>query len=986
MGIDRGSFKRLRIIHIISFFILVALIIADVIYLNDYNNRTFVAKGGDVTNPVQIVIRDRQEGTNTWQKAGFVKDGKNITLEAQIVEADMSNNSRYKLNKWQMRMDIGGDCYINSAWCGTVEIHQNVLESERVQRLDLRNYRHGDIKLDYVFDGDLLIPLHKGDYLIYYPSAKDQELQLDSETNLTIGFIFYFTEYPDLSNYEISYSFDRKLYEGHQFYGLFIMGFIWVFTFIIHVVSYLTFKKTVNEMEIKKSGILSMSDMYSVIYIVDIAGNELNPVVADREFEETRQKHLPVTKQLDDMFQNDCEDAYKNLAADICDIAAIKSRLSNGDTFAFEYISKTHGWRRIRLFPMDEKEDSTVEKLIFTIQDINDEKSLIEEVQKKIDTVEHANKEKSIFLANMSHEIRTPINAVIGFDTMILREAKDPAIRSYAKNINSAANMLLSLINGILDVSKLEADKMELVEGEYSFRQMMKEIVIMVKSRTEFERLEFICDVSPNIAQRLYGDAVRLKQVIINLITNAAKYTDEGSVRLAIYGKSHDGLMHLLVSVKDTGIGIRKEDLDKLADRFQRFDDKRNHSVEGTGIGLNLVTGILGLMGSDLHALSTYGEGSEFYFEIEQKIVEPEVIGDIDFNEDTSDEEEYQSLFVAPDAKVLVVDDNAMNLKVFVDLLKDTQLMIDTASSGAMALDMTGKDKYDLIFMDHMMPEMDGIETFRRIRNNKEGINSDTPVIILTANALKGAREEYEQIGFEDFLPKPIQPGSLEEMVIKHLDPAKVKKNAGVKKKVQEISLPAIHGVDVAYGLEHTGGVANYMSLLNQFAAVAQSDIEELNSFVDSIKEDSSNKEAIGNFRIKVHSMKSSANILGALKVFGVAATLEELADKGDADRILCIVPYFEEAWKILAEDVKASLPESKEKKELPDKETVDQLLHLLETSIKAYDIKNSDELVKKLSSFDWDESRKTQITQLELAVANLDAQKVVSICEELKL
>ena len=158
MGIDRGSFKRLRIIHIISFFILVALIIADVIYLNDYNNRTFVAKGGYGTNRVQIVIRGMQEGTNTWQKAGFVRDGKNITLEAQIVEADMSNNSRYKLNKWQMRMDIGGDCYINSAWCGTVEIHQNVLESERVQRLDLRNYRHGDIKLDYVFDGDLLIP------------------------------------------------------------------------------------------------------------------------------------------------------------------------------------------------------------------------------------------------------------------------------------------------------------------------------------------------------------------------------------------------------------------------------------------------------------------------------------------------------------------------------------------------------------------------------------------------------------------------------------------------------------------------------------------------------------------------------------------------------------------------------------------------------------------------------------------------------------
>lgn len=750
--------------------------------------------------------------------------------------------------------------------------------------------------------------------------------------------------------------------------------------------NYFAYRAAAKAMEQRISGIATMSEVYVVIYIIDLVKNELIPVVASAEAEKLRPKHLSGSEQLNKLFETDSEGAYQELALKLCSFDTIKTRLAEKNTYAFEYLGKFFGWSRIRFIAMDREEGKPVEKVLFTIQDINDEKAEMDAAYDLIAEAEHESKAKSTFLANMSHEIRTPINTIIGFDTMILRESKNPVVKSYAKSINSAANMLLSLINGVLDVSKMEADKMELVNGDYSFKQMLSEVVNMVKARAEFEKLEFICDVSPNICDRLNGDSVRLKQVIINLITNAAKYTDEGSVKLSVFGNKHEGKMHLLISVKDTGIGIREEDLEKLAQRFQRFDDERNHSVEGTGIGLNLVKGILDLMDSQLHVISVYGEGSEFYFEIEQDIVDEETIGKIDFSEIVDEDEEYQALFTAPDAKVLVVDDNAMNLKVFTDLLIETEVQIDTASSGARALEMTSEKKYDVIFMDHMMPQMDGIETFNHIRENKTGINVDTPVIILTANAIKGAKKEYEALGFDAFLSKPIQPELLEQSVMKFVDPSKINTNTTVKKKEEtETTLPTIFGVDTGYGLNHTGSMASYVALLKQFCLVAQNDLEELEKYEEQIKKDAGNKEAMNSYRIKVHAMKASANVMGALQVYGLAATLEELASKNDFNGIGTLAPYFNEAWSNLRSSVKAAFEDETERKSLPDMDTLEALLHQLETSIKAYDIKTSDDLTNKLKEFDWPDDKEKLIEQLVIEVANLDADKVVEICEKLR-
>ena len=473
--------------------------------------------------------------------------------------------------------------------------------------------------------------------------------------------------------------------------------------------------------------------------------------------------------------------------------------------------------------------------------------------------------------------------------------------------------------------------------------------------------------------------------MIINLLTNAAKYTDQGSVKLTVYGKEHNGMEHLLISVKDTGIGIREEDQKKLAERFSRFDEKRNHNVEGTGLGLNLVMGILRLMGSQLHVISTYGEGSEFYFEVEQKIISEEKIGATDFGMEFEDDE-YKALFIAPEAKVLVVDDNEMNLSVFKNLLKETQLQIDTADSGNMAIEKCANMKYDLIFMDHMMPGMDGVECFKQLRSDDDSLNYNTKVIVLTANALKGAKEEYDAIGFDDFLAKPIVADELERMVLKYLDSSKVSESSGtVAKEDNKVEIPTFSGVDSSYGIAHTGDLRNYLALLKQVNSVGAADLKELKEYIDILKENANDHEALHNFRIKIHSMKSTANIMGALKLYGLAATIEDEASKERVQEVLMLTPFFVEGFEKLSDEIREFFGEDIIIKKTGEAEEISEYLHLLETSIKVYDIKNVDSVVEKLKTFEWNDEEKSLIQKLEIAVANLNADDVISICNKLK-
>lgn len=394
----------------------------------------------------------------------------------------------------------------------------------------------------------------------------------------------------------------------------------------------------------------------------------------------------------------------------------------------------------------------------------------IAEQQKR--EVEQMARSKDTFFANMSHEIRTPINTIIGLNEMILREDISDEIAENAINIQNASKMLLTTINDILDLSKLESGKMDIVPTQYEISSMFSDLVNLVWIRAHQKDLEFKVDIDPEIPSMLYGDEVRIKQVVTNLLTNAVKYTETGSVTLTAKCEriAADQIL-LRISVQDTGMGIRKESLDDLFNSFKRVDETENRNIEGTGLGLSISKQLMDMMGGKLTVDSVYHQGSTFTIELKQRIVNVRPIGSINFaaQKQLSQRTRYQQTFIAPDARILVVDDNAMNLMVAVKLLRDTKVQVDTAESGKDALKKTAEVAYHLILMDHMMPEMDGAATLRAVRTQTKGFCQKTPVIALTANVMSDAEQVYRNMGFDGYLAKPISTPLLEASLLQYL-------------------------------------------------------------------------------------------------------------------------------------------------------------------------------------------------------------------------
>ena len=394
----------------------------------------------------------------------------------------------------------------------------------------------------------------------------------------------------------------------------------------------------------------------------------------------------------------------------------------------------------------------------------------MEILEREKEMADSASEAKSRFLANMSHEIRTPINAVLGMDEMILRESTEKPIRKYAADIMSAGKTLLSLINDILDISKVEEGKMEIIPVQYDPASLVNDLVNMTADRAARAGLKFNVKVDEHIPRILFGDEIRIRQCALNLLSNAVKYTEKGCVSLEIScEKKDDENILLSIKVDDTGIGMVREDMDKLFSPYERLDEKRNRTVEGTGLGMAITRQLLDLMGTSLNVESEYGKGSSFSFTVEQGIVSREEIGDYTkrYNESIESASSYREMFHAPDARILVVDDTEINLTVIESLLKQTQIRIDTALSGRAALDLAAVNDYDVLFIDHMMSGMDGIETLKRIRELDK--NHDTPAVALTANAVSGARQKYIDAGFNDYLSKPVEGARLERMLIRLL-------------------------------------------------------------------------------------------------------------------------------------------------------------------------------------------------------------------------
>ncbi len=489
-----------------------------------------------------------------------------------------------------------------------------------------------------------------------------------------------------------------------------------------------------------------------------------------------------------------------------------------------------------------------------------------------------ANKAKSSFLAEMSHEIRTPINAIIGMNEMILRTSDDEKTLEYSVNIDHASKTLLSLINSILDFSKIEDGKMEIVPVRYKTSELIYTLMETVSERAKNKGLRFRLEIDESLPSYLYGDDVRVSQVIQNLLTNAVKYTEKGSITLSIQnGGTEDERVLLKVSVKDTGIGIRAEDMDKLFESFSRLEEKRNRNIEGTGLGMSIVTKLLSMMGSELKVQSVYGEGSEFSFALYQKIADDRPMGSFSAGQAPASGRITKAVgLYAPDARVLVVDDNEMNLKVAQNLLGLFGIEPSVAHSGYEAIELIKQNDYMLILLDHMMPKLDGIETLTALKEGRL-LKEGTKVIALSANAITGAREGYLAAGFDDYISKPIDIDELEKVLSRYLpescikarDNEELSDDNDAKMSSFESELPK--NIDTAAGLKNCmDDESFYRELLSDYASSAEEKINRLESFKnDGLTED---------YRILIHSIKSSSKTVGDLKAAELAQSLEAAA------------------------------------------------------------------------------------------------------------
>lgn len=543
---------------------------------------------------------------------------------------------------------------------------------------------------------------------------------------------------------------------------------------------------------------------------------------------------------------------------------------------------------------------------------------------------EKASLAKSQFLANMSHEIRTPINGILGMDTMLLKECKDEVLKEYALNIQSAGQTLLSIINDILDISKIESGKMEIVPVVYDLFTVINDCRNMVAMRANDKNLTLNVEVDKSMPSGLLGDEIRVRQIINNLLSNAVKYTPNGSVTLkvsfehaddALAAESDSRMIKLIITVQDTGIGIREEDIGKLFTTFQRLEEKRNRNIEGTGLGLNLTKRLVDLMSGEIQVESIYGKGSTFIVAIPQVVKRSEPMGD--FNERCNkaiDVDEVRNSFKAPSACILVVDDVPMNLRVMSGLLKETQVQIDTACNGMEALEKIKRKHYDLIFLDHMMPVMNGMETMSIMRTLSDHPNKNTQVIMLTANADKKARDFYLQAGFADYLSKPVREIDLLDMLRRYLPSEKVvaqnnQTSIEEPKSIEDFYQPPVTSVpltnkDEAVAKENedkekSAATANCSKDLQDLSATGFVDVsigigycmndesfyrEMLGEYVRDNKEAELNaylkNKDYENYRIVVHALKSSSLTIGAVEFSSRAKAMEFACKEGRYDYV----------------------------------------------------------------------------------------------------
>ena len=614
-----------------------------------------------------------------------------------------------------------------------------------------------------------------------------------------------------------------------------------------------------------------------------------------------------------------------------------------------------------------------------------------EELEKKNIELENAmaearkaNRARDLFLANMSHEIRTPINTIMGLNELILRESQDDTIRGYALDIKQAGDILLTLVSDILDFSKIQSGKMELLESTYDVSSLLNDLINSISIPLRKKKLRLTLDIADDVPYKLSGDEIHLRQIIGNLLSNAVKYTKAGMVTLHLSWKQleEDSIL-LEIAVTDTGIGVKQKDMDRIYETFTRLDMEANRSEGGSGLGLAVTNRLVEMMGGKLKVESVYGKGSTFSFAIPQKVVDSKPLGDFKKQYDKSVRKSirYKEKFIAPLGKILVVDDNAMNLAVAQDLLRKTKLQIDVASSGAECLEMLKRKEYHLICMDHMMPGMDGVQTLQAIRELEGNPSRDIPVIALTANAVVGAKEFYLDAGFEDYLTKPIEPEKLEEMMIKYLPKELVYLSEDENTdSAEDVGMDGMDeeglvdiGINASHGLKYMGGSRSlYKKVLNDFHEVLVEKQEQLKKMLK--------KEDMGGYAIIVHALKGNARNIGADELADEAFELEKKSKAGSLEEVEVQSPILFSMMQTMRENLDRFLNREdsgaaekvevkEEKKAALSNEEWKEKLSVLNQYLDDFEEEGMTKSIEELKEYQMSESRKKLLRMCEKAI-----------------
>ncbi len=599
---------------------------------------------------------------------------------------------------------------------------------------------------------------------------------------------------------------------------------------------------------------------------------------------------------------------------------------------------------------------------------------------------EDANRAKTNFVSNMSHEIRTPMNSIVGITEILLRSRHSPKEQEYLLNIQSSGRVLLTIINDVLDCSKMEAGKMQLFDEPYDTCSLFHDLRISMENRIGHSGLELIYDIDQDIPCKLKGDMGRIRQVIINLVNNAIKYTEKGSVRFSVHvrQKNTDKVM-LYYEVADTGIGIRKEDHKILFDAFQRVEMDRNRYVEGTGLGLTISQNLVNMMGGVIEVESEYGKGSRFFFTIEQTIIDPTPVSAVNYNgqKDNVTEKEAECLFIAPEAHILLVDDNELNLVVAKELLKPLRMQIDTAENGLQAVKMVRGSQYDLVLMDHMMPVMDGIEAAKAIRALPEDKYQKLPIIALTANAMVDARKEFLNAGMNGFVAKPIDFARICNQLKLWLPKDLVRdvpKEEAKKLLADDLSDREIQpedpqmGFSFEEGVNHCGSKAALMKTIRIFYRTIDS---KANKIEQCLKEG-----LISDYVIEIHALKSSALLIGAVPLSEAAKELEDYGKQGKTEVLEEKTPDVLTMYRDLKNILRPYAEKEEDaKKEFSDGEWI-TALQQIHQCIEQFDLDGVDQIMEQLEEYQVPECIRESMDQLRVYVADVSMEEIMELTD----